>query len=95
MKYVDNLLDWGDSLFAEFTMESVNEATMLYVMAADDPRRRARRALGDCGEGDGRRRATYEQIAPLVRAARSSWSSSRRCCGARPTTEACQATSEA
>ena len=31
MKYIDNLLDWGDSLFAEFTMESVNEATMLYV----------------------------------------------------------------
>ena len=35
MKYIDNLLDWGDSLFNQFTMESVNEATMLYVMAQD------------------------------------------------------------
>ncbi len=35
MKYVDNLLDWGDSLFAQDTMESVNEATLLYVMAAE------------------------------------------------------------
>ncbi|MDA8142227.1 MAG: neuraminidase-like domain-containing protein [Desulfobacteraceae bacterium] len=35
MKYVDNLLDWGDELFSEFTMESVNEATLLYVLAAD------------------------------------------------------------
>ena len=35
MKYVDNLLDWGDELFAQDTVESLNEATMLYVMAAD------------------------------------------------------------
>src|SRR5690606_16607418 len=33
MRYVDNLLDWADSLFAQFTMESVNEAMMLYIMA--------------------------------------------------------------
>ena len=35
MKYIDNLLDWGDQLFAQDTFESINEATMLYVMAAD------------------------------------------------------------
>ena len=35
MKYIDNLLDWGDSLFTQFTMESVNEAMMLYILAAD------------------------------------------------------------
>ena len=35
MKYIDNLLDWGDHLFAQDTMESINEATMLYVLAAD------------------------------------------------------------
>ena len=35
MKYIDNLLDWGDSLFAQDSMESINEATMLYVLAAD------------------------------------------------------------
>ncbi|MGI9065932.1 MAG: neuraminidase-like domain-containing protein [Pyrinomonadaceae bacterium] len=50
MKYIDNLLDWGDSLFNQFTMESVNEATMLYVMAQDilGPRPPV---LGSCGEG--------------------------------------------
>jgi hypothetical protein len=35
MKYVDNLLDWGDALFAQFTTESIGEATMLYVMARE------------------------------------------------------------
>ena len=35
MRYIDNLLDWGDSLFSQFTMESVHEAEMLYVMASD------------------------------------------------------------
>lgn len=50
MKYIDNLLDWGDALFAQFTMESVNETTMLYIMAADilGPRPAD---VGDCGEG--------------------------------------------
>ena len=35
MKYIDNLLDWGDHLFAQDTMESINEAFMLYVLAFD------------------------------------------------------------
>lgn len=35
MSYIDNLLDWGDMLFQQFTRESVGEATMLYVLAAD------------------------------------------------------------
>ena len=35
MKYIDNLLDWADDLFAQFQMETVNEATMLYITAAD------------------------------------------------------------
>lgn len=35
MKYVDNLIDWGDQLFARDTMESVNEALALYVLARD------------------------------------------------------------
>ncbi|MBD2459655.1 hypothetical protein H6G89_01245 [Oscillatoria sp. FACHB-1407] len=33
MKYIDNLLDWGDALFTRDTRESINEATMLYVLA--------------------------------------------------------------
>lgn len=33
MKYIDNLIAWGDQLFNQSTMESVNEATQLYVLA--------------------------------------------------------------
>ncbi|MFI7704663.1 hemopexin repeat-containing protein [Nonomuraea sp. NPDC049480] len=35
MAYIDNLLDWGDLLFRQYTMESVDEARMLYVLAYD------------------------------------------------------------
>ncbi len=35
MKYLDNLIAWGDSLFRQDTLESVNEATQLYVLAAN------------------------------------------------------------
>ncbi|MDC3958225.1 hypothetical protein KEG38_30480 [Polyangium jinanense] len=34
MKYVENLLSWGDSLFQRDTLESINEATQLYILAA-------------------------------------------------------------
>ncbi|MDO4272267.1 MAG: neuraminidase-like domain-containing protein [Eubacteriales bacterium] len=33
MKYADNLLEWGDSLFTQFTWESVTSAVMLYTYA--------------------------------------------------------------
>jgi hypothetical protein len=33
-KYIDNLLAWGDQLFRRDTIESINEATQLYVLAA-------------------------------------------------------------
>lgn len=33
MKYIDNLIDWGDQLFRRDTMESINEATLRYVLA--------------------------------------------------------------
>lgn len=35
MKYLDNLIAWGDQLFAQDSMESINEATQLYVLAAE------------------------------------------------------------
>jgi hypothetical protein len=35
MKYLDNLIAWGDSLFANPTIETVNEATLCYVQAAN------------------------------------------------------------
>ncbi|MGH7715934.1 MAG: hypothetical protein ACREML_08045, partial [Vulcanimicrobiaceae bacterium] len=63
MAYVGNLLDWGDSLFTQFTMESVNEAMMLYIMASDilGPRLVE---LGDCG--DGVSPENYATIGPLI-----------------------------
>ncbi len=33
MRYIENLLAWGDSLFAQDTIESINEATQLYIYA--------------------------------------------------------------
>ncbi len=63
MKYVDNVLDWADSLFAQFTTESVNEALMLYNLARDvlgpEPTQ-----LGDCPSGV--EPNTYQTIAPLL-----------------------------
>jgi hypothetical protein len=35
MKYIDNLIAWGDYLFTQDTRESVNSAVQLYVLAAD------------------------------------------------------------
>jgi hypothetical protein len=35
MAYLDNLIAWGDSLFRQDTRESINEATQLYVLAAN------------------------------------------------------------
>ncbi len=34
MKYLDNLIAWADQLFRRDTMESLNEATQLYILAA-------------------------------------------------------------
>ncbi|HEX7902459.1 MAG TPA: neuraminidase-like domain-containing protein [Chitinophagaceae bacterium] len=35
MKYIDNLLKWGDFLFAQGTRESITQASNLYIMASD------------------------------------------------------------
>jgi peptidoglycan hydrolase-like protein with peptidoglycan-binding domain len=35
MKYIDNLIAWGDQLFRRDTLESINEATLLYVLAQE------------------------------------------------------------
>src|SRR5205085_11856213 len=34
MKYLDNLIAWGDQLFGQDTIEAINEATQLYILAA-------------------------------------------------------------
>jgi hypothetical protein len=33
LKYLENLISWGDQLFRRDTIESINEATQLYVLA--------------------------------------------------------------
>jgi hypothetical protein len=35
MAYIDNLIDWGDQLFRQYTHETINEARMHYVLAYD------------------------------------------------------------
>lgn len=35
MAYIDNLLDWGDMLFRQYTGETIDEARMLYIFAYD------------------------------------------------------------
>jgi hypothetical protein len=35
MKYLDNLIAWGDHLFRQDSMERINEATQLYILAAE------------------------------------------------------------
>ncbi len=35
MKYVDNLIAWGDRLFRQESIESLNDATQLYVLASE------------------------------------------------------------
>lgn len=60
MSYVDNLIAWGDMLFRQYTRESLGEATMLYVRAADilgkRPEELGKRALEPSG--------TYDDLVP-------------------------------
>ena len=35
MKYIDTLIAWGDQLFRRDTLETINEATQIYVLAAN------------------------------------------------------------
>ncbi|NEQ09751.1 MAG: hypothetical protein F6K37_28550, partial [Moorea sp. SIO4E2] len=35
MAYIDNLIDWGDQLFRQYSRESINEARMHYILAYD------------------------------------------------------------
>lgn len=64
MKYIDNLLDWGDQLFSQDTMESINEATLLYIIAKEILGDRPAQIEG-CGEGTVNPK-TFENIQPLL-----------------------------
>jgi uncharacterized protein YgfB (UPF0149 family) len=64
MDTVDTLIDWGDALFAQDTMESVTEAGMLYNLASEILGRKPAR-LGKChtvSDDD----LTYEKLGPTV-----------------------------
>ncbi|MBK9034113.1 MAG: hypothetical protein IPL61_23075 [Myxococcales bacterium] len=63
-RYVDNLLEWGDLLFAQFTRETVEEARGLYQLAAQLLGQRPAR-LGDCDTGSVNPR-DYATIEPLL-----------------------------
>jgi hypothetical protein len=60
MKYIDNLLDWGDYLFALDTFESINEAAMLYAAAGDILGRRPSK-IGACETAE-EEQITYEAV---------------------------------
>ena len=64
MKYIDNLIDWGDYLFAQDTRESINEATMLYVLASDILGKRPSE-IGTCETVD-ESILTYGEIGPQI-----------------------------
>ncbi|WP_371223413.1 neuraminidase-like domain-containing protein [Roseovarius sp. 2305UL8-3] len=66
MRYVNNLLDWADSLFRQFQRETVDEAHILYDLARQIMGPRPADA-GDCGEGRVRPR-TYARIKPHMEA---------------------------
>jgi Tc toxin complex TcA C-terminal TcB-binding domain len=62
MKYIDNLIAWGDQLFGRDTIESINEATQLYVLAANllGPRPERIPRLGKS------KPQTYAQLRPML-----------------------------
>ncbi|HSH82281.1 MAG TPA: hypothetical protein VLA19_27450 [Herpetosiphonaceae bacterium] len=62
MKYLDNLIAWGDQLFRRDTIESINEATQLYVLAADMLGRRPE----DIGPRAQPRAQTYSTLEPKL-----------------------------
>lgn len=64
MKYIDNLLDWGDYLFTQDTRESINEAEMLYRLALDILGKRPVKT-GKCDTAD-ENTLTYDKVGPSI-----------------------------
>lgn len=63
LAYVDNLLDWADSKFAEFQDEPVNEAIMLYAEARRILGLRPK-VLGACSDGVEITMADFRPVSP-------------------------------
>ncbi len=60
MKYLDNLIAWGDSLFRRDTIESINQAEQLYILAAEILGPRPQQMTRD----ESAAFQTYNQLAP-------------------------------
>ena len=60
MAYLDNLIAWGDSLFQQYTIETINEATQIYVLAAN--------ILGSKPQAVPRKESTAPQTYASIRA---------------------------
>ncbi len=73
MKYLDNLIAWADQLFRRDTIESINEATQLYILAAEILGRRPE----DIPPRAFPRVQTYNSLEAHLGASRMRWSGSR------------------
>lgn len=62
MCYIDNLISWGDYLFSQDTLESINEATHLYVIASSLLGPRLQKIPAKTGEA----RKTFAQLRPSL-----------------------------
>ncbi|MCK4794466.1 MAG: hypothetical protein KAV87_62635, partial [Desulfobacteraceae bacterium] len=60
-RYLDNILEWGDYLFRQHTRESINEATQLYILAAEILGERPR----EVKERGQRTQRTYNELKAL------------------------------
>ena len=64
MNYIQNLIDLGDQLFELDSTESINQATMLYILASDILGKRPAE-LGKCKTVN-EENLTYKKISPLI-----------------------------
>jgi Tc toxin complex TcA C-terminal TcB-binding domain/Neuraminidase-like domain/Salmonella virulence plasmid 28.1kDa A protein len=62
MRYLDNLIAWGDQLFGQDTIEAINQATQLYILAAEilGPRPQNPKPASEPAP------LTYDQLAPKL-----------------------------
>lgn len=70
MKYLDNLIAWGDHLFRQDTRESVNEATQIYILAAEILGKQPEQIPTPAGDVviDGTPIRTFSDLAPHLNA---------------------------
>lgn len=60
MKYIDNLIDWGDQLFRRETLESLNQASLMYIIAHEILGKRPESVTGTAVEDK-----TYDELSSV------------------------------